>query len=269
MKIINKRIVGLLSILGVLFCIVAGFVYAANSYPGGATGITTGVNERFNASNYPAESTYAEAGNITEINITAKSQTIYWQGYYGEVTGDVVLDDAQENSMYSWTELEPTGEIYAAINNSISWDEVQCFNHTGSESTVFAVSHNVTYWENIYNMTTTSNVGINETFLNGSLNDGSIHDGFYVGETQIVTGSCPAMDTYERNSTTGDNFQEILLADNSTLIFTTLLENNEFDNITDVVGFDGVTHDFQMIVAEDGRGDNDEVTTYYFWLELS
>ncbi len=51
------------------------------------------------------------------------------------------------------------------------------------------------------------------------------------------------------------------MTDGQNIIFTSLLEQN-------LAGFDNKTHDFEMLVLEDGHGTNVATTTYYFWLEL-
>jgi hypothetical protein len=70
----------------------------------------------------------------------------------------------------------------------------------------------------------------------------------------------------------GTNYQEVLLAVNhsQTIIYTTIIENDILGNSTDPIGYDNNTHDFQMIVGDDGHvGPNlDTTTTYYFYVEL-
>ena len=70
----------------------------------------------------------------------------------------------------------------------------------------------------------------------------------------------------------GINFQEVLLSVNNsdTVIYATIIENDQIGNRTDVMGFDNTTHDFQMIVGDDGHpGDKQDTTTqYYFYVEI-
>ena len=86
----------------------------------------TPPNEEFsiiNVSRRPTAgsvSTKAEAGNVTELNISATVVTRGWQGYYGNVSGTITLDDGLNNTMYSWALADPEGEVYASRNNSIS-----------------------------------------------------------------------------------------------------------------------------------------------------
>ena len=68
----------------------------------------------------------------------------------------------------------------------------------------------------------------------------------------------------------GTNFANMLIYEptGNSLIFAAYIENDEAGNTTDINGFDSTTTDFQMLVLEDGHGNNTAVTTYYFWLEL-
>ena len=56
-------------------------------------------------------------------------------------------------------------------------------------------------------------------------------------------------------------FDEVLMSDGVNTIFASLLED-------DAVGFDGATHDFEMLVLEDGHETDTSASTYYFWVEL-
>lgn len=69
----------------------------------------------------------------------------------------------------------------------------------------------------------------------------------------------------------GSNFQEVLLTVNNsqTVIYTTIIEN-KYSRFEDIMGFDNETHDFQMIVGDDGHPGpkQDTTTTYYFYVEI-
>ena len=47
-----------------------------------------------------AKTVAAQAGNVTQLTITHIMITKRWQGYYGNVTGTITLDDADNNTMY-------------------------------------------------------------------------------------------------------------------------------------------------------------------------
>jgi len=76
------------------------------------------TSSRMNAS--AAGNTTAIAGNVTELAISGYSITQSWQGYFGNVTGTIMLADNSDNVMYNWSLASPEGEIYASTNDSIS-----------------------------------------------------------------------------------------------------------------------------------------------------
>ena len=56
-------------------------------------------------------------------------------------------------------------------------------------------------------------------------------------------------------------FEEVLLSDGTNTVFAALLEE-------DMSGFDGSSHDFQMMVLENGHGTDTDTTPYFFYIEL-
>ena len=86
--------------------------------------------------------------------------------------------------------------------------------------------------------------------------------------------TCPAITgcdntwTHVNSAAQTARFPEIALEDeeNDIMLFATFIENRDSGNSTDVVGFDGATHDFQFMVP-DKKGAPTE--TYYFYIEFS
>jgi len=244
-------ILGFLAILSLMTVIV----WADSDDPFGVRNINYVGSSRANTSSYPPASTQAEAGNVTQLNLTAISTTKAWQGYYGEITGTITLENANGDVFYNWSAMEPKGEIYASINNTINWDNIQCFEWSGTPDL-----ETVESW---YGIEDDDADGINETFTDDS------NIAFSVGTHNISANTCPATNVYQNGGPVPGNFENVLLTDGVTIIFTTIIENNEADNATDIVGFDGQTHDFQLLVAENGHdGYEDTTTTYYFWAEI-
>ena len=56
----------------------------------------------------------AIAGNITELTLDALGVTTFWQGYYGNVTGSIVLANSNNDTMYDWSVSAASGEVYAS-----------------------------------------------------------------------------------------------------------------------------------------------------------
>ncbi len=200
----------------------------------------------------------AWAGNITQLNIDGKSSTATWAGFYGNISGFVTLDDANNRTIYDWNLANPEGEIYATANRSINWSSgnIRCWNFTQIDD---EEDVNLTEYENSLNINVSAVDGINETFKFSN-----IHDELFVGTIRIDANTCPATALYNASEQVNPNrFQEIMLYDdtNNAVIFTSILEN-------DVFGFTNKTVDFELIVAEDGHSGDANPTTYYFYVEL-
>jgi len=196
----------------------------------------------------------AQAGNVTELNIVGSSVTRYWQGYYGNISGSIILGTSSGFNLYEWAEASPRGEIYASRNDTgISWPDVGCANDSqvanedgfiGADSILTVDSVN-----NTFNYTT--------------------HPAFTIGGRDV--SGCRSVSV--NGTGTGNIFWETLLVDNGTsieahddiIIYTGLIDQDQ-------IGFDGSSYDFQMLVGEPGNGSeefpNGNPTTYYFYVEI-
>lgn len=215
----------------------------------------------FNASNYPVKTLQAEAGNITEVSINARTQTRSWQGYFGNISGTITLEDALGFVFYDWADAEPKGQVYATINDSPDWTGIHCFNYTAVNAEI-----NLTEQESYFGIPDLAVDGINETF------NETTHDLFYVGPRTIDANTCHSTYIYQNGTRQISNFQNVLLTDNTSMIFTTLVENRGVNDDVDKLGYNpGYTPDFQMLVAEDGHTNDSGAitTTYYFFVELT
>lgn len=234
----------------------------------GATGVNvTEINSTSQNPTLPG-SLNAIAGNITEITTPEGiGKTQAWAGYFGNVSGTIMLADNSDNIMYNWTLASPEGEIFASTNNSISWDNIQCFNFTaagtyqdesGNGGSTNLYGKNLTQLESEYNIRQDDLDGVDETF---SLSGLGTHNTFYVNSKEFSEGECWNTRIIDWTGIGQDNnFEEVLLYEPVTysVIFGALL--NE-----DVLGFDNKPHDFEMIVLEDGHQTDTEVTIYYFY----
>ena len=230
--------------------------------------ITAGTPET--APNDTAGTADAYAGNVTELTINGFSTTQTWQGYFGNVTGTIQLADSNDNVLYNWTLASPEGEVYASINQTISWDSVQCFNYTatgtlaGGETagqySLFGT--NLTQLEADYNIASDDVDGVDETF---TLTGAGTHDLFYTASNEFAEGECLNTRIYDSTGAgVNNNFEEVLLYEptSTSVIFASILDEE------DVSGFDNAFHDFEMLVLEDGHGTDVTSTTYYFFVEL-
>jgi hypothetical protein len=206
----------------------------------------------------------AQAGNVSELNIFGYSVTQSWQGYFGNVSGSIFLANSNDNVFYNWSVIEPQGEIYASINQSVMWGNVACFNYSAKgtfeddssfrgETSVNGL--NLSQLETLYNIGPNDVDGVNETFMFKN------HQGFFTANLEFGSGECYNTKVY--NSSGAGTFDEVLLysPENKMIIFTSII-------LDDANGFDGRGHDFEMLVLEDGHGGDTSSTPYYFYVEL-
>lgn len=202
----------------------------------------------------------AIAGNVTELEISGYSITQSWQGYFGNVTGTIMLADNADNVMYNWSLASPEGEIYASTNGSISWADVKCLE-----------AERGTYFEGLeaeFGIAYDDVDGVNETFSTDGSHEsgfGLAHDLFYTNNIEFAAGSCASTHIFAANQNATDStFQEVLMYETSTasVIFASILDEES------PLGFDGRAHDFEMLVLENGHGTDIDTTTYFFWVEL-
>ncbi len=225
-----------------------------------------------------AGSTDAMAGNVSEIGIFGYSPTQSWQGYFGNVSGTVMLADDHDNVMYNWSLASPEGEVYASTNGSgIVWNYIQCLNFTsdgtyGSDTANAGATSlhgtNLTILENQFGIKWDDVDAPNNTFsLAGTHESGAglAHDLFYTNNLNFSAGECLSTHVFATNGTVADGrFQEVLLYEptSASVVFTSILDEES------PVGFDTNPHDFEMLVLENGHGTDTSTTPYYFWVEL-
>lgn len=234
----------------------------------GATGVNVTEINSSSQNPTPPSSLESLAGNITEITTPdGLGKTQAWQGYYGNVSGTIQLADSADNVMYNWTLASPEGQVFASTNNSIVWVNVQCFNftstgtyqdETGNGGSTNLYGTNLTQLENQYNIDSYDVDGVDETFY---LLGAGTHNVFYVNAKEFSEGECQNTRINDDSGFGQDNhFEEAIMYEPTTqsIIFAALL--NE-----DVLGFDNRTHDFEMLVLEDGHNTDTATTTYYFY----
>jgi hypothetical protein len=198
----------------------------------------------------------ALAGNVSELSINNTVITTGWQGYYGNVTGTIVLDDALNNTMYSWSLADPRGEIFATRDtDGVNWGtgNIVCADLTeiGAEETAL----------NFNSGGVQSNDGFGETFAF------TTHPAFSASGNSFAANACNfTVSTYVNDGPGVRSFNETLLYSTSdtSLVYAALI----FPGGSDGFKTDATAYDFQMLVAEDGHGADVSPTNYYFYVEL-
>lgn len=196
-----------------------------------------------------AQTVGAQGGNVTEVNINALTITTSWQGYFGQVSGEITLDDGANNTFYNWSMTTVSGEVYATRSSTVTWDEIVCANvtHFGQEETYLG-------------QTSSDGDSVSNTFNLQS------HPAFSVGTRDFIANECNSTNAFSSNATQSVNWTQILLHQNDTtaanIIYATIINDT-------TIGFDGGTYDFQLLVGENEKTGNIGATTYYFWVELT
>lgn len=233
----------------VAFLIAIAILAVAYAEPTGPDSLKQIKSERMK----PRASTSvpAQAGNVTELNINVTSVTKTWQGYFGNVTGRLTLADARNLSMYEWGVANPHGQVYASPSQITNWADAECFNYSASSPEL-----NLSELEKSINVGANDPDGVNETFKY------NFAGSFWVGNVRVnSTSGCKASYTYKQSQNQTVNFAEVLLTDKTNIIYTTIIEDN-------IMGFDNRTHDFQMLVGQNGHPGGPSTTPYYFYVEL-
>jgi hypothetical protein len=201
-----------------------------------------------------SQTALAMAGNVSGIVANTSTITRTWQGYYGNITGRIVLGNEVNQTLYDWALAAPQGEIYAVRSSGVpAWPSVACADATELQAEDTALNVDAVVDED----------AVNRTFLYTFT-----HPTFYVGSVQIDADDCAGLGLYDNTGASSANFKEVLLSDGTAdLIYTGILARTMNPGSAST-GFDGGAHDFQMIVGEDGHGTDTSSSTYYFYLEI-
>jgi hypothetical protein len=242
-----------LSLVVLLAC--SCFVLAA-SPPTAPESLSENWASTFDSANYANQSHEAIAGNITQLLLDGISQTRAWQGYFGNISGTITLDDVNNFTFYNWTALEPRGQIYATLGSAgiPSWPDVVCAVH----------DTDATDFDNFYGIHQDDydNVTITYPAVN--------HPDFWIID-RTITG-CPTTYIYQNDAAQVANFVNVLMKDTTKgaekWVFATLIENKDISDKTDRVCYNNEECDFQLLVAEDGHHTDVATTQYNFWVDL-
>ena len=272
MKNLIKGFFPILSAISI-FVALSTFVFAQASGPLGPDSITIAGSGRHLNDSGPTV-IQAQAGNVTALVVAQTRSTQAWQGYYGNITGTITLDDAFNSTLYDWSLPNPTGQIYASNGTGVAWLQIFCVNvsfirnSTGNSAPypsggAGVYSFNGSQIERLFGINASDRDGLNETFNDTYTND----TGFRVGGVTIDnTDGCSLAHPYQNEVYDSMQWQELLLSDNTSIVFTSLIREN-------ANGFQAGTtdtYDFEMLVLENGHaGQELTLTNYYFYVELS
>jgi len=218
------------------FAIVAlsAQVYAATE-PTGA--VVTGATDYGQYDQGSAGSiTIIESGNISGANLGANMSTYRWAGLTGNTSGDIILADAQNDTMYTWTAEGRV--VYVCNDSSPSW-------------------------------ATLSNATIAEVVAGASWAAGTDNDADRWNNTFTGAGVSLPSDIFtltalraQTQSSGATNWYTYSLEDGSGV----LVWAGEIS--ADGTDYQGKIADYQMIIPEDGTSGDESPSTFYVWVEL-
>lgn len=217
--------------------------FYASAQPFGVTDISEGASSRYSSSATPTQ-VNAQAGNVTELSINATAVTTSWQGYYGNITGNIILADASGNNFYNWSITQPSGEVYASRNDSITWTGINC-----------SQAADVATEEAYLGQQATDPDSVSNTFVL------TTHPAFFVG-AKNMTG-CYSTHAYDSTGGQGTGFWQVLLTDTQGYtVYTSVIDSSV------QTGFNNRPWQFELLVGENGKVGNEGITPYYFYVEL-
>lgn len=202
----------------------------ASAAPGGANA-TAGASETGIGSSVTTVD--AEGGNVTYVEIDSTVITSRWAGFYGNVSGSLLLGDATGNTYYQWTVSDMTGAVVYAANNSVTdWTGANIVPLTNSEAPEWVNGTNTDNFTGTFNA--------NELFTSSSLSE----------------AGTPYATTFNSSGVAGDlkTYALYSSADNVNIWAGKVVDDTD--------GFNGDSADYQILLpAQTG-------TTYSFYLEL-
>ncbi len=174
----------------------------------------------------------AEGGNVTELNITATVSTERWQGYYGNVSGQLQLGDGTD-VFYDFSAATALA-VFASTSNSFDFS---LLNNVTAAAVDTAWSYNsgndqaadifTSYTANVSNVSTPPTVQLTTGAGNTVWNSTALSNGTTVDKTHFAFGV-------------------------------------NVSSSANAVCFNGDTCDYELMVPADGLGTD----TYYFYVEI-
>jgi hypothetical protein len=215
-------------------------VQGANIFPGASSG----TNFSYSGSGTLIQ---VQPGNISFIEVSGtmagSSGGTHWAGFYGNISGNMSLEDANGHVFYDWVGIgsNVVGEVFASNVSTVIWSGVNCTN-----------SSQITAINSFMNVTGTDKDSVELTYTS------NIHPAFNVAGINIPANTCNSTNAFSDGIKNSSLFSQILLADtNDCPVFTTLINSSS-------VGFAGDTVDFELLSGVKKNG----LTSLYFFIEL-
>ena len=209
-------------------------------------------------------------GFIFTARVTGTQQNTRWKGYVGNVTGNLVLDDASANTLFQWSISTTTGEVYATrASGVINWSGINCTWIKEGSRRFNESNRSAEETENAALSQTNKDDNITTTFALAN------HSAISIGGVTIGKNECFSVQTYQKDAaqvfadSNNANFTEVILYDaafnmsGGNVIYETTIQNDANGYIASEL------YDFQMILPENGAAGYSSSTAYYFYVELT
>lgn len=218
----------------------------------------------------------AQGGNVTYMNLTTTASTVKWQGYYGQVSANLLIGASSSGStsgglhlLYSWgaAQINQIKYVFATASSDYPWQLL-----------TVATAANVVSLDTALGWSSSDVDSANATFDDGLLSFGA--DSALTAN--LTSYQSPPGSTFFAGEKVSNVYKTSIFNNGSTVsleMFTFgaritpsgekgggngFAGNRAFDNSTIV--------DYEMIVPTNGTNIADGtrgVNTYYFWLEVN
>lgn len=228
-----------------LLSVTLGIIMSSMIFVFGVQGasITLGQSGRGNFS-FTGNGTLVntEPGNVTYMGINGDSITTHWAGFYGNISGNLTLEDASGNVFYDWAGIgTPSGEVFASNSSFVLWSTIACANSTQIDAINNYLDFSLGGQDTVENTYNSRN-----------------HVAFVVAGVNIVNDTCNSTSVYSAGVKDPSLFRQIMLSDNNTVpIFTTLINSSS-------ASFQNQAVDFQLLTGVKVS----TITPLYFFIEL-
>lgn len=178
-----------------------------------------------------------EGGNVTPLNLSSNVSTEKWAGYFGNVTGQIVLAPDNTDMFYTWTWTSANGgEVCAvAASSGFDWSSIAAA-VAGDVDTVWGFD--------------TADTDSSTSTMNGNCN-------LNIAGIAVPNTACTTMPT--------SSLESAVVTDGATAAKSDIAF---CVNITAGTGlFDGSTGDYELMTAANETAGATE--THYFWLEMN
>lgn len=220
--------------LGLLCVLVLAALPALAVTPGNGTILNESFEGRYNDTSV-SENASIHSGNSSQLNLTMQRNSYRWAGIFGNVTGTLVIGDADRNALYQWN---AQGNLVYATQGVPDWTNL-------SDAQTADVTSAFPYLD--------------------EPNSSDRYELTFTGATENIGSRIFSLTSdYATATSTGSTvWKTYSIMDSTNIIFVGRVNRSETRE-----SFRGGTIDFQMIVPEDGSEGDATPTTYNLYVEL-